>query len=299
MKLILAVCLLPYLFLACNSIPDDMDKPEIRIGIFADVQYCDSEPFFDTYYSKSLPKLEEAVKYMNKKDVDFTINMGDLVDRNFSDFDVTLPVLSQLNNKLISIAGNHDFTGVTNNQAVYDKLSMPAEYFTYELPGHDWLFVFLNTNEIASYANVKGTPKEEEYNAMIEKSKAEGRENTVWWNGGIGAAQMQWLDSTLVVADSLEKKALIFMHHPAYPNNAAINNIEILTTLENHKCVKAVFAGHIHGGNFGYYKDIPFITLEAMVETKKSNSYGTINLYDDKIVIEGKGRMKTRELVLR
>ncbi len=40
---------------------------------------------------------------------------------------------------------------------------------------------------------------------------------------------------------------------------------------------------------------LPCIVLEGMVETE-DNSYGTVALYPDKMVITGKGRMTSRTI---
>jgi Predicted phosphohydrolases len=293
MKQIL-IFFLPFLFLACT----ESNPPAVRFGIMSDIQYCDCDNLWILYYRESLPKLEEAVNYMNKKNVDFTVNLGDIIDRDYSSFDPVIERLDKLNNKLINITGNHDYDGVTDNKILYDRLSMPDEYFTYEFKEHDWQFIFLNTNELASYSNIKGTPKEEEYNTIVERSDKEERNNTQSCNGGISEKQLHWLDSILTVADSLNKKVLIFSHHPIYPDNAAINNIEILSVIEKYKSVKAAFSGHVHEGNFGYYKEIPFITIQGMLDTKK-NAYGIVSLYDNKIVIDGKGRLESRKIDIK
>lgn len=46
---------------------------------------------------------------------------------------------------------------------------MPSEYYSFKKG--DWVFIMLNTNEIASYANIAGTPKENEWNRMQEQIK--------------------------------------------------------------------------------------------------------------------------------
>jgi beta-galactosidase len=91
---------------------------------------------------------------------------------------------------------------------------------------------------------------------------------------------------------------LVFSHHPLYPESAftALNNIEILNVITDYSCVKAVFSGHHHAGSFAYYKNIPVVTVEGMVETEGENAFGIVQLYDNKIVVEGTERMTSREL---
>lgn len=54
-------------------------------------------------------------------------------------------------------------------------------------------------------------------------------------------------------------------------------------------------AGHDHDG--GYYQDqitgVHYLTLAGMIETPPdSNAFGTVSVYKDRMVMEGKGRIK-------
>ncbi len=90
---------------------------------------------------------------------------------------------------------------------------------------------------------------------------------------------------------------LIFCHHPLWPESGltALNNLEILDTIDNRSCVKAVFCGHHHPGDFAYHGDIPVITVEGMVETENENAFGVVELRGDRITVKGTGRMSSRE----
>ena len=92
-----------------------------------------------------------------------------------------------------------------------------------------------------------------------------------------------------------EKKGLsvlIFSHHPLYPQSdfSALNGNEIVDTLSKYSCVKAAFSGHHHAGAFGYYKNIPLITLEGMVETENQNAYAIVEISQDHLLVKGQGR---------
>lgn len=277
-----------------NHLQAQTDKPLIQFGLFADAQYADCEPNINRFYRNSLPKLEECIGYFNREKVQFTINLGDLIDRDFGDFDTLLTCLKGLDRKVYHLTGNHDYKGVTDNNVLYKKLNMPAEYYAFEKK--KWVFVFLNTNELANYANVAGTEKEQELSALRRQIKATGGRQGASWNGGVSAKQLEWLDQLLAKSEKAGKRVLIFAHHPLWPKSAftALNNMEILNVVDRYSCVKAIFAGHHHTGGFAYFKDIPVVTAEGMVETEHDNSYGVVKLYEDKIVIEGKGRMTSR-----
>jgi hypothetical protein len=44
------------------------------------------------------------------------------------------------------------------------------------------------------------------------------------------------------------------------------------------------------------YKNIPVVTVEGVVETENENAFGIVKIYDNKIILEGKGRMTSRML---
>lgn len=269
-------------------------SPIIRFGVFADTQYADCPAENSRFYRQALQKLDTCIDFFNRQQVQFTLNLGDIVDRKNSDLDTVRHHLSRLNSKIYHITGNHDYKEVTDNSLLYRQLEMPAEYYSFKK--HNWVFIMLNTNEVSAYANVAGTEKEQELAEMLEQIKLTGGEQAYRWNGGVSKKQMAWLDNLLKKSESENSNVLIFSHHPLYPNGefTALNNMEILQTISKYPCVKAVFSGHHHAGAFGYYKGIPMITHEGMIETEKQNAYSIVELTGDSIFVKGYGRVPSR-----
>ena len=58
------------------------EKPRIEFGLVPDAQYCDCDTSGTRYYRNSLEKLQEATQTFNEENVDFTVQTGDLIDRN-------------------------------------------------------------------------------------------------------------------------------------------------------------------------------------------------------------------------
>lgn len=284
------------LFCFSENISAQNNKPVLLFGIIADIQYCDCETSGNRYYRNSLGKLKECVSDLNRNDVDFTINLGDLIDRKFEDLHPIMLSLKGLKTKVYNTTGNHDYSKTIDNKLLYKKLNIPEEYYSFKKK--NWKFIVLNTNEIASYSNISGTEKEQELEDMMNKIKADKRKNGYTWNGGISKKQLEWLDKQLAKAQEKKENVLIFCHHPLFPenNHNALNDREILEVIGNYRCVKAVFSGHNHAGNFGHYGNITFVTIEGMVETENENAYGIIDIYDNKINITGKGRVTSRQL---
>lgn len=161
----------------------------IKFGLFADTQYADCPSQNTRYYREALQKLDTCIEYFNRQEVQFTINLGDITDRKNSDLEVIKQHLSQLNHKIYHLTGNHDYKDITNNSVLYKQLDMPSEYYSFKKG--DWVFIMLNTNEIASYANIAGTPKENEWNRMQEQIKQIKGKYAYEWNGGISEKQMK------------------------------------------------------------------------------------------------------------
>lgn len=269
-------------------------KPILRIGLIADIQYADAQTRGTRYYRNSLNKLRDCVKDLNKQNVHFSLNLGDIIDRDAKDLDPVLMILKDLKKPIHTTTGNHDYHGITENKALYTKLGMPAEYYSFKQKG--WLFIMLNTNEVASYANVAGTWKEKELKMMTDSIKAAKGVNAEEYNGGISSRQLKWVDSLLAKAERNHEKVLIFSHHPLEFSRGftALNSQDILKVISRYNCVKAIFAGHHHSGDFGYHSSIPCITLEGMVETSDKNAYGILELYADQLVLTGYGRTTSR-----
>ena len=73
------------------------ESESFSIGIISDCQYCDCDIIGhyggeDRYYKKAKNRLQEAVSELNKHDLEFTIHLGDFIDKDFSSFDTIMPI---------------------------------------------------------------------------------------------------------------------------------------------------------------------------------------------------------------
>jgi 3',5'-cyclic AMP phosphodiesterase CpdA len=89
---------------------------------------------------------------------------------------------------------------------------------------------------------------------------------------------------------------IVLTHHPLLPENGyeILNNREVLDILYKFPEVKLVLSGHNHKGNYVMVNNIPFVTMEGMIETPTSNAYGLLELYPEEIKIKGQGRLSSR-----
>ena len=59
----------------------------------------------------------------------------------------------------------------------------------------------------------------------------------------------------------------------------------------------AYINGHNHAGNYGEKDGIHYLTMKGMVDTLK-NSYGVVEVYEDRLALNGFGRQENREMKL-
>lgn len=282
-------------FVASYTAVAQQPEPVIRFGLVADIQYADCETAGSRYYRNSLPKLEAAIAEFNTLPLDFVVNLGDLIDRAPADYAAVLERLAKSKTRVYNTTGNHDYGGTADNAALYRMLGMPDSYYTFSRNG--WKFIVLNTNEVASYAN-PDVVLQAELAQMQERILTEGRNNGAEWNGGISRKQMDWLRKELTRAQRKGERVIVLAHHPVYPANGltALNDTEIVDLLVQFPAVKGYINGHHHPGAFGRVGHIPFVTTEGMIETEAENAYGVVEVFDDRIVIEGRGRTRSYTL---
>ena len=303
MKLFLAsflatiiLSIMPETKLPVSFEPDIQDqKPLLTFGILADVQYCDSDPIGSRFYRLSTAKLREAIDTFKNNHIDFIINLGDLIDKDFASYKPLIDIIESSGIRTFHIAGNHDYS-VEPKQKKRIPVNNSSEGY-YSFAEKDFRFIFLNGNEISTYiSNNKKTIKQaEEYLSEMKKSDAI---NAVEWNGGLSIQQMKWLKIQLDEAIANNEKTFLLCHFPVAPDNVhnLLNYKEVLPLIENYSNIVAWFNGHNHAGNFESINNVSFITFQGMVETESSNSFAIVYVHKDKIVIRGYGREKNRTI---
>lgn len=281
---------------AVTQLSED-DATTVRFGLIADIQYAD-KPNTGRYYRLSLEKLSECIDAFNEQQVQFVVNLGDLTDEDApKNLGEVTARLKKSHSTVYNTTGNHDYGNVSDNEALYEQLDMPAEYYSFTIPG--WRFIMLNTNEISEYANPY-PEEQEELDRIRQRMKEEGR-GYASYNGGISKKQMMWLERELEKSVREEVNTIVLSHHPLYGPNGltALNDREIVALLSEYKStVKCAIAGHHHSGDYGVSEGIPFITTEGMVDTQ-TNAYGIVTLTPYKIEVTGAGRTRSHTVRLK
>jgi manganese-dependent ADP-ribose/CDP-alcohol diphosphatase len=272
--------------------------PLFTFGIIADVQYCDCDRAGTRYYRSSLSKLREAVNSFVTDSVDFVVNLGDLIDRDFASYKPVMNILDSSGLKIWHATGNHDYQVDQSNRKRIPQLAKNKNGY-YSFIHQNFKFIVLNGNDLSTYA-AANKKTAEEAQQIIKKLRAEGEPNAMDWNGGIGEKQMAWFKSQLDEARQNGEKVIIACHFPVWPKNQhnLLNYREVLNLLENYDNILAWFSGHNHSGNYGNFNLIHFVNFRGMVETEESSSYAKVEIYKNKIWIKGSGREKSQILAL-
>ncbi len=276
------------------------DGPKITFGVVADCQYDTRSSSTDRQYNISDDKLVEAVASFNSVSVDWSVHLGDFIDKNYENFDTLLPIWRDLNNWGYHVLGNHDFSVLDSlKDTVPDKLSMPARY--YDFTDQDWRFVVIDGNDLSLYAYPDGDAREEESQEQYDIMKAGGGNLNSFetYNGGVSSEQLAWLEQVLDDADNKGQRVILFSHFPVFPAN--VHNLwnakAVVNILEDHSGVRAWFNGHNHKGNYGKRNGIHYVTFDGMVDTTE-NAYSIVELHDDKILVKGSGHQEDMVLAI-
>lgn len=275
------------------------DTPIIRFGVIADPQYAPLPPnlTFGRYFDRSLGKLEQAIEVFNGHDLSFIVTLGDLIDRDFGNFDAVLAPYGALRHENILLPGNHDFIVEPGNLAqVHGRLSMPAPFHHFLRNGIR--FVVIDGSEESLFSTVEDDPRRQRATERLQALEAAGAVNARRWNGGIGETQFAWLSSVLDEARRAGEKVVVMGHYPLYPENE--HNLwdwqRLVDLFGRSGNVLAYLCGHNHAGNLGHHGNTWFVNFKGMVDTQNENAFAIAEIFADRMEIIGFGREDSREL---
>ena len=265
-------------------------KPLFSFGIISDVQYADSNPEGNRYFRSSAEKLKDAVTTFRKDSVNFIVNLGDLIEKDYESYKPILSILNSSGIKTYHVTGNHDYSVESRYLTRLPVFTESREGY-YSIIYRKYRLIFLNGNEISTYVSANKTLIRQA-NEYIAKLKKNGAINAIDWNGGIGPDQLAWITSQLEQAADNSEKVIFFCHFPVAPENIhnLLNYKEINDIIKKYTNIVAWFSGHNHEGNYSTLNKVHFVTFKGMVETKRENSFAILEIYNDKISVKGYGR---------
>jgi 3',5'-cyclic AMP phosphodiesterase CpdA len=276
------------------------EVPLLRFGLITDAQYADVDAEGERHYRASPEKLKRAVEVLRDARLEFTLHLGDFIDRGFAGFGTLLPILEGLGHPVRHLLGNHDYDVTPAEKArVVATLGMPHDYYTFR--SGKLRFVMLDTTSLSTYKHPDGSAAKAESEKVLAAAKAAGHPGAEPWNGGISPAQLDWLDRELTAADAAGERAILCGHHPLMPADfhQLWNHEAVLGVIDRHDCVAAWFNGHNHGGAFVERKGVPYVTFRSMLHHPENTAFSVVEVHADRIVITGHGRETSRVLALR
>ncbi|XP_014446357.1 manganese-dependent ADP-ribose/CDP-alcohol diphosphatase isoform X1 [Tupaia chinensis] len=264
---------------------------------------------YNAQYKKSEQALELVMNVFKMLKVPVHHTWGNHEFYNFSRDYLTN---SQLNTKFLE------------DHILHHPETVPSEnYYAYHfVPFPKFRFILLDAYDLSVLGMDQSSPKFQqcmkilkEHNPNTELNSPQGLSEPqfVQFNGGFSQEQLNWLNEVLTFSDKNQEKVVIVKgmhahwkrerksHLPIYPESSdsvclAWNYRDALAVIWSHECVVCFFAGHTHDG--GYSED-PFgvhhVNLEGVIETApNSQAFGTVHVYQDKMMLEGRGRVPDR-----
>ncbi|XP_069808554.1 manganese-dependent ADP-ribose/CDP-alcohol diphosphatase-like [Dendropsophus ebraccatus] len=291
------------------------------------------------YYSQSCPHLKDAIKEWNAEDVTpkFVLQLGDIIDSfnkrvNTSEASVEkiISITKTAKMPFHHVWGNHELYNFPRDELMVSKLNSTwladkkldvldpntegtseKDYYAYHFSPHTkFRFIVIDTYDLGIFGRESTSAKLQKSLDFLESAEAYSNEtrafHLVQLNGGIDKEQLTWLDNILTYSDKMGERVIIAGHIPIHPKAKCSNCLvwnydEILRTIQSHQSVVCYFAGHEHSG--GYHQDshgIHHITMEGVVESPPgSNAFGTVFVYEDGMLLQGRGRVRDRFLPYR
>ncbi|XP_042363346.1 manganese-dependent ADP-ribose/CDP-alcohol diphosphatase isoform X1 [Plectropomus leopardus] len=265
---------------------------------------------------------------------DFILQLGDIIDgfnkghaTSQRALDTVLREFSSSPVEVHHVWGNHEFYNFSRSALLRSQLNStphtdgsqsgaPAggEIYAYQFsPFPGFRFVVLDAYDVSLLGREQSSGQYGDALTLISQHNnnedlncppvSEGLlQRFTMFNGGFSKDQLDWLDSVLSSADDKRERVTIVSHLPVHPRSTepiclAWNFDELLAIISSHSSVVCFMAGHDHDG--GYYQDkdtgVHHLTLEGVIETPPNgNAFGTVSVYEDKMVLKGNGRIRDR-----
>ena len=266
----------------------------LRFGVVTDTHYSDREVGGTRHYRDSLKKMQEAIDYFNRADLDFIIELGDMKDmpksgdtaQTLRDLDRIEAIFRQFEGATYHALGNHDMDCISKEEFLAHTTNTGRakgkSYYSFAARGVRCIVLDANFNaDLTPYC----------------------RGNFKWTSAQIPPEQLGWLEAEL--AAHANQPTLIFLHQlldsfSGVNKNVCVSNAaEVVAIIERHPQVLAVFQGHHHPGHYSHRNGIHYITLSGMIEkaAPAHNSYAIVELSPSgDITLTGFGDCPSRKL---
>jgi manganese-dependent ADP-ribose/CDP-alcohol diphosphatase len=269
-----------------------------KIGIISDCQYCDCNVKWDRYYKKSPQRLAEAIAVLNKDSLNYTIHLGDFIDKGFESLERILPLWKRLKSPSYHVLGNHDFEVKDSlKEKVIKQLRLENRYYSFI--EEDWRFIVLDGNDLSFHGALTNAKKEQTDSLfnLLNKELPYLKK----WNGALSSEQLTWVQKELDSAVKKNQKVGFYCHFPIFPidQHNIWNREQFLSIIKPFANVKIFFNGHNHAGAYQMENNVHYLTFKGMVDTENTSAFAKVQFNKDTITVEGYYREPSRKLVLK
>lgn len=267
----------------CTRLRSRTSRAPLRIGLVTDVHYADKQTAGNRHYRDSLAKLASAITRFNQEQVDFVVELGDLVDAAAS-VDEELGYLRSIQAVYEKarcpshyVLGNHCVDTLTKEQFL-QTCGAPCSRYSFDVAGFH--FVILDA-------------------CFRQDGRPYGNKNSHWTDANIPGGELDWLQGDL---NATRRPVVVFVHQRLDVDgpHGIKNGVEVRRVLESSGKVSAVFQGHHHRNDLEGINGIQYCTLAAMVEGPgpDHNAYAIATLYPNGAIrLDGFGQQASHHIV--
>ena len=223
--------------------------------------------------SADIADLHACFDFWEKNDVDFAVQLGDLIDGKGPEAEQNLAevavVLRDYPGTLYHVAGNHCLGASLDLYLNETGLTSPY----YALSNNGIRFIVLHGMDINPETNPKSDPDRSRKNLLMRDP---------WANlycGAIGETQINWFVQQLDEAKQSEEAAIIFCHFPLLkessdkPHGLLWNHDEITDVLRHYRHIIACITGHLHRSAYVERYGIHFLTMAPFLKRSEPPHY--------------------------
>jgi alkaline phosphatase len=239
-------------------------SPAVELGVLTDVHHADKPAFGTRYYRESLAKLTEGVSKFREAQVEFLVELGDLVDAakdvrtERTWLKQAVNTLRQAGVEMHCVLGNHCVQTLTKTDFL-TEVGSKRSYYSFNRRGIH--FVVLDA-------------------CFRKDGVSYDSGNFDWKDTDIPREQQDWLRRDL---ERARGPSVVFVHQrlDTQDVHAVASAAAVREVLERSGKVIAVFQGHSHRNDHNEINGVHYCTLRALVEGggARSNGYAVVSVY--------------------
>jgi len=288
-------------------------------------------------YRSSLEVLRSAIEDWRQEvpRLDFIVDLGDMIDQQCETLGMSESALAAVLDEwkaapattrgVHHLLGNHELYNFNRSELATRIEGMIPWYRSFS-PAEGWHVIILDPYDVNAIEMNK-TAAEEGLRYLSARNPndlraprgtvnlMEGLEASqrrfVPMGGAVGREQMEWLEGQLRNVSLQSERCILLTHLPLKPGAAVDAGLlwnyeevlDVIGNFSNSSCctVPLVLAGHDHkGGHFFDSKtQTAHVTLPSPLSTDEGGcAHATIEVWDDRIEMHGKGLVKNRSFQL-